>query len=196
MEFKLDWPEAKEPREVIETTGQADYVLFTHAQMKQAVAHLREQLETLEMQANEWMEMHAKPLADFAAQRINGQKTKSLKTGLGTLAFRRIGGGFKLADKEAALEFAKANKLPCYTETEVLKTEIKLDAKEYVKDPKRPGIEPVPLVDSFSINGTTLLQIPVETPEDVAAGVEAENPFAEDEPEKQEKNRGTGEGNE
>ena len=96
-------------------------------------------------------------LKAFAAMQIakNGGRRKSLHLLQGTLSFRTLPQSVKVANAEAALEYAKANNLPCVATVERLETATYRDVAQtrLVNDGELlPGVEVLPERELFRIS--------------------------------------------
>jgi phage host-nuclease inhibitor protein Gam len=93
-------------------------------------------------------------LKTYAAEKLAGAKTRTLKTGLLKLSFRAVPGGLKVTDKDAALAYVQEHDElvdRCVTISYNLRATDYVALKDEIED--LPGIENVPDRETFSIDG-------------------------------------------
>jgi len=77
--------------------------------LKAVTDRLQSNIRTAENRAAFFRERYAADLEEFARQRLEGAKTKTLKLTWGSLSLRTVKGGLRVEDPDAALAWAKQN---------------------------------------------------------------------------------------
>lgn len=75
--------------------------------LKAVVERLEAAIKASEKRAEWFRNRYVGELEEFARERLEGAKTKTLKLTWGSISFRTVKGGLRVADPEAALEWAK-----------------------------------------------------------------------------------------
>lgn len=138
----------------IETESDANWYLKTLGNIEAEKARIQAQadkmIKELDTDRDGLKFLYQGELQEFVRQELarKGGRRKTLSLLQGTCAFRSVPASVKVADPLAALEYARANGLPCIVITE------RVDAEEYKKlaaGKMLPGLDTTPERESFNV---------------------------------------------